>query len=79
VEERRQERRDGIRRWKVDHEAADTIEVAGSDAPPAGADGLDLAALRPPGDHDGEMRRKGTLFGRRKDRDREQVRAAEVM
>ncbi|KAL2022841.1 hypothetical protein VTK56DRAFT_4372 [Thermocarpiscus australiensis] len=75
VEERRQERREGIRRWKEEQEAAasdinsprpDTRHRFG-----AAAIGLDLAA-----DLD-EVRRKATLFGRRKDR--EQVRAAEVL
>jgi hypothetical protein len=72
VEEKRQERRDGIRRWKAEQEAA----ASDSNSPqPASRGrlgvGLDLAA-----DLD-EVRRKATLFGRRKDR--EQVRAAEVV
>ncbi|KAH6632224.1 hypothetical protein F5144DRAFT_489303 [Chaetomium tenue] len=74
VEEKRQERRDGIRRWKTEQEAA----ASDSNSPRpstrhrfgAAALGLDLAA-----DLD-EVRRKATLFGRRKDR--EQDRAAEV-
>lgn len=74
VEEKRQERREGIRRWKMEQEAA----ASDSNSPRpstrhrfgAAALGLDLAA-----DLD-EVRRKATLFGRRKDR--EQDRAAEV-
>ncbi|KAK0715063.1 rab-GTPase-TBC domain-containing protein, partial [Lasiosphaeris hirsuta] len=71
IEEKRQERRDGIRRWRVEQEAA--AEGAGPKPLTATATaGLDLAA-----DLEAiEVRRKGTLFGRRKDR--EQVRAAEV-
>lgn len=74
VEEKRQERRNGIRRWRVEQEAA----AEGTRSKPVTATatataGLDLAA-----DLEAiEVRRKGTLFGRRKDR--EQVRAAEVM
>ncbi|KAK3294413.1 uncharacterized protein B0H64DRAFT_324674 [Chaetomium fimeti] len=74
VEEKRQERREGIRRWKTEQEAAasDTNSPRPSTRQRfgAGALGLDLAA-----DLD-EVRRKATLFGRRKDR--EQARAAEV-
>ncbi|KAK3898390.1 hypothetical protein C8A05DRAFT_38018 [Staphylotrichum tortipilum] len=82
VEEKRQERRDGIRKWKAEQEAAaaaaDAAGAGGGDGPRpttrhrfgAAALGLDLAA-----DID-EVRRKANLFGRKKDR--EQVRAAEV-
>ncbi|KAK3323857.1 hypothetical protein B0T19DRAFT_359182 [Cercophora scortea] len=70
IEEKRAERRDGIRRWKAEQDAAVSDGFTSSGA---GAAGLDLAA-----DLEGaEVRRKGTLFGRRKDR--EQVRAAEVI
>ncbi len=73
VEEKRQERREGIRKWKAEQDAANDVLVG---APKPSAAGLDLAAPRIV-DADSEVRRKGTLFGRRKDR--EQVRAAEVM
>ena len=78
VEEKRQERRDGIRKWKAEQEAA---AAAGDENGPrpatrhrfgAAALGLDLAV-----DLD-EVRRKAALFGRRQ-KDREQVRAAEVV
>ncbi|KAK0627569.1 rab-GTPase-TBC domain-containing protein [Immersiella caudata] len=70
VEEKRQERRAGIRRWRAEQEAA-----AGETAAPSAATaGLDLAA-----DLDADAHRKGNLFGRRKEKDREQVRADEVM
>ncbi|KAK3389182.1 hypothetical protein B0H63DRAFT_389239 [Podospora didyma] len=74
VEEKRQERRAGIRKWKAEQEgSADGVVRADTATLAAAADGLDLA-----GDLDAmEARRKGTLFGRKKDR--EQVRAAEVM
>ena len=74
VEEKRQERRDGIRKWKADQEAAasDTNSPRPSTRHKLGAAlGLDLAT-----DLD-EVRRKALLFGRRKDH--EQTRAAEVM
>lgn len=78
VEERREERRKGIRKWKAEQEAA--ASDTNQSARPATrhrfgavALGLDLAA-----DLD-DVRRKATLFGRRKDKDREQVRAAEVV
>ncbi|KAK4134452.1 hypothetical protein BT67DRAFT_462122 [Trichocladium antarcticum] len=81
VEERRQERRDGIRKWKADQEAAAAAAAAAasetSSTRPStrhklgAAFGLDLAT-----DPD-DMRRKANLFGRRKDH--EQARAAEVM
>ncbi|GAB1319373.1 Rab-GAP TBC domain-containing protein [Madurella fahalii] len=70
VEEKRQERREGIRRWKAEQEAA----ASETSSPRPGTRhrlGLDLAA-----DLD-DVRRKGTLFSWRKDR--EQTRAAEVM
>ncbi|KAK3318823.1 hypothetical protein B0H66DRAFT_475418 [Apodospora peruviana] len=82
VEEARQERRAGIRKWKAEQEAAaaasdnnnSSMNVGdhnpGSSSATAAA-GLDLAG-------DPEVHRKGTLFGRRK-KDREQVRAVEVI
>ncbi|KAK3307424.1 uncharacterized protein B0T15DRAFT_566907 [Chaetomium strumarium] len=75
VEEKRQERREGIRRWKAEQEAA--ANDANGPRPAtkhrfgAAAFGLDLAT-----DLD-DVRRKATLFGRKKDR--EQIRAAEVV
>lgn len=72
VEERRQERREGIRRWRAQQEAAAHAESRR--AAEIAAAGLDLAT-----DYD-DVRRKGTLFSRRKDqKDREQVRADQVM
>jgi hypothetical protein len=74
VEEKRQERRDGLRKWRVDQDAA--ASESSSPRPStrhrfgAAALGLDLAT-----DID-EVRRKATMFGRRKDR--EQARATEV-
>lgn len=68
VEEKREERRAGIRRWRAEQEAAAN---AMTNPMPAAA-GLDLAA-------DIDVNRKGTLFGKRRDKDREQVRADEVM
>lgn len=78
VEERRLEARTGIRRWKAEQEAA----ASGAPATPttgATASGLDLAEL--PRSASEAVRRKGTLFGRRRERerDREQMRAAEVV
>lgn len=67
VEEKREERRAGIRKWRAEQEAA-----ANAMAPVTAAAGLDLAA-------DIDVNRKGTLFGKRKDKDREQARADEVM
>lgn len=78
VEERREERRAGMRKWKADHqEGGGGHGSPGRDHPAvAAAAGLDLAASFV--DLEGlEVRRKGTLFGRRKDRER--ARAAEVM
>ncbi|KAK4244502.1 hypothetical protein C7999DRAFT_17253 [Corynascus novoguineensis] len=76
VEEKRQERRDGIRRWKAEQEAAASQESSPQPTTKhrfgAAALGLDLAT-----DLD-EVRRKATLFGRRKDR-AEQARATEVV
>ncbi|KAK0645746.1 rab-GTPase-TBC domain-containing protein, partial [Cercophora newfieldiana] len=71
VEEKRQERRAGIRKWRAEQEAAAMGETA---TPITATAGLDLAA-----DLDADAHRKGTLFGRRKEKDREQVRADEVM
>ncbi|KAK4170081.1 putative GTPase-activating protein [Cladorrhinum sp. PSN259] len=74
VETRRQERREGIRKWKEEQEAA-AIQSAG--LRPATKNRLDNAAgLDLAGNLD-DAGRKGNVFGRRKDR--EQVRAAEVM
>ncbi|KAK3935581.1 hypothetical protein QBC46DRAFT_46917 [Diplogelasinospora grovesii] len=79
VEEKRQERRESLRRW---HEATVAAASKATQDPEkisrASTAGLDLAA-------DaaaitaviGTVHRKGTLFGRRKDR--EQMRAAEVL
>ncbi|KAM7216227.1 hypothetical protein V8F06_008346 [Rhypophila decipiens] len=77
VEAKRQERRDGIRKWKAEQEAAamgssNNNLGNGSNLGPKAA-GLDLA-----GDHH-DVRRKATLFGRRPKGDREQNRAAEVI
>ncbi|KAK4228599.1 putative GTPase-activating protein [Podospora fimiseda] len=74
VETRRQERREGIRKWKEEQEAA-AVQSAG--LRPATKNRLDNAAgLDLAGNLD-DANRKGTMFNRRKDR--EQVRAAEVM
>ncbi|CCC07056.1 hypothetical protein SMACR_01080 [Sordaria macrospora] len=74
VEEKRAERRENIQKWRALQEAASEagprLNTAAHSANPASrsqAAGLDLAADD----------RKGTLFGRR--RDREQARADEVM
>ncbi|KAK0743681.1 hypothetical protein B0T18DRAFT_415695 [Schizothecium vesticola] len=76
VEERRRERRDGIRRWRAEQEVA----APGDEA---GMAGLDLA-----GEFERTRKAKAggsggssgtSLFGRRKERDLEQVRAQEVM
>lgn len=72
VEEKRQERRAGIRKWRADQEAAVRGDTAGG--PRTGYVGLDLASPV-----DGDTHRKGILFSRRKEKDREQVRAHEVM
>lgn len=79
VEEKRQERRDAIRKWKSTHQTNNGAETTPATkdglAGPAAA-GLDLA-----GDvtnlEDNEVRRKGTLFGRRKDK--EKARAEDVL
>lgn len=87
VEEKRQERRDGIRKWKAEQEAAAsdtnnsprpaTTATGGRHRFGVAALGLDLAA-----DLD-EARRRGNLFSRRKGGagagDQEQARAAEVV
>ena len=83
VEERRQERRDGIRRWKAQQEAmaaaaarGDTPTQRPSTKQRLGATlGLDIGSS---GDKDDPNRSKSKLFGRRK-QDQEQARAAEVM
>ncbi|KAK1774896.1 hypothetical protein QBC45DRAFT_396637 [Copromyces sp. CBS 386.78] len=72
VEEKRQERRENIQKWRALQEAAseaglNTAAHSGNPASRSQATGLDLTADD----------RKGTLFGRRKDR--EQARADEVM
>ncbi|KAK1755458.1 hypothetical protein QBC47DRAFT_299596 [Echria macrotheca] len=74
VEERRQERRAGIRKWRAEHEAA--ANGTNTLTPPtSSAAGLDLAA-----DLRGlEVHRKGTLFGKRREKDDEQIRADEVL
>ena len=93
LEERRQERREGIRRWRAEQEAA--ASEASSPHPPAsrhGADGagavgpsalgLDLAAdlddVRRKGASSGGSGGGGTLFGWRRDRE-QHIRAAEVV
>ncbi|KAK3989339.1 putative GTPase-activating protein [Cladorrhinum sp. PSN332] len=74
VETRRQERREGIRKWKEEQEAA-AIQSAG--LRPATKNRLDNAAgLDLAGNLD-DANRKGNVFNRRKDR--EQIRAAEVI
>ncbi|KAL2153563.1 hypothetical protein VTH82DRAFT_4718 [Thermothelomyces myriococcoides] len=86
VEERRKERREGIRRWKAEQEAAASEQSSpkatrqqqqnqqqqrlGTTATVT-ALGLDLAT------DPEDVRRRAPLFGRRKDR--EQIRAAEVV
>jgi hypothetical protein len=80
VDDKRQEQRDAIRRWKAVQDAAQT---AGQTPAKIGvveraAAGLDLAADM--NDPDGiEVRRKGTLFGRRKDKEKEKIRAEDVL
>ncbi|KAJ4289393.1 hypothetical protein N0V88_006873 [Collariella sp. IMI 366227] len=81
VEEKRQERREGIRKWRAEQEAAASdsngggvcVRRRGIDW--GGGQGLDLAA-----DFE-DVRRKANLFGRKKERekDKEQTRAAEVV
>ncbi|KAL2121117.1 hypothetical protein VTJ04DRAFT_5144 [Mycothermus thermophilus] len=73
LEERRKERRDGLRKWKAEQEAA-ASDSGNLNSPRPGTRhrlGLDLAS-----DVD-EVRKKANLFGRRKDR--EQMRADEVL
>lgn len=76
VEERRRERRDGIRRWRAEQEVA----AQGGEG---GMAGLDLAGefeRTKKAKASGGAGSSGTsLFGRRKERDLEQVRAQEVM
>ncbi|KAK1836574.1 hypothetical protein QBC39DRAFT_247998 [Podospora conica] len=77
VEERRRERRDGIRRWRAEQEMA-------AHSGEAGMAGLDLAGeferTRKAKAGGGGAGSSGTsLFGRRKEKDMEQVRAQEVM
>jgi hypothetical protein len=74
VEERRQERRDGIRRWKAAQEAGNN-PVAAVAAKQATA-GLDLAAANLA---ELEVRRKGTLFGAKRHPNKERTRAADVL
>ncbi|KAK4196559.1 putative GTPase-activating protein [Triangularia verruculosa] len=78
VEEKRQERRDGIRRWKAEQEAA-ALSAGGGGGGGGGnkTRGLDLAG----GDNASERKvgvTGGGVFGRGKN-NREQARAAEVM
>ncbi|KAK4189429.1 putative GTPase-activating protein [Podospora australis] len=81
VEEKRQERREGIRKWKAEQEAAAIIDTGAMNKNGKNNNrlvqtaGLDLATSS--GHHMDDASRKGNLFSRRKDR--EQVRAAEVM
>jgi len=76
IEEKRQERRDGIHRWKAEHEAAASASDSNNhnvgNAPHPGSRSAAMAAELL------EVRRKGTLFGRRP-KTREQARAAEVI
>ncbi|KAK0637009.1 rab-GTPase-TBC domain-containing protein, partial [Bombardia bombarda] len=72
IEEKRQERRDGIRKWRNEQEASSVSPMIGTRESEASV-GLDLATDL----EAAEYRRKGTLFGKR--RDREQLRAAEVI
>ncbi|KAH8912657.1 hypothetical protein BR93DRAFT_905960 [Coniochaeta sp. PMI_546] len=80
VEEKRQERRDAIQMWKATQEAnngaAQTPATKGGSSGRAAA-GLDLAADMTDHPDDIEVRRKGTLFGRRKDKER--ARAEDVL
>lgn len=74
VEEKRQERRDGIRRWKAEQEAA-ALGGGSSSNGGTGTRGLDLA-----GGVDGGMRGVfGRVGGNKSGGNKEQVRAAEVM
>ncbi|KAL2132905.1 hypothetical protein VTI74DRAFT_3183 [Chaetomium olivicolor] len=75
VEEKRQERREGIRKWKAEQEAAAASDTGHNGPRPTTRHrlGLDLAA-----DFDDVMR-KANLFSRKKEKDREQARAAEVV
>ncbi|KAL2164851.1 hypothetical protein VTH06DRAFT_147 [Thermothelomyces fergusii] len=74
VEERRKERREGIRRWKAEQEAAASEQSSPQPAKQRlGTAALDLDLATDPED----ARRKTPLFGRRKDR--EQIRAAEAV
>ncbi|KAL1879680.1 hypothetical protein VTK73DRAFT_6855 [Phialemonium thermophilum] len=74
VDEKRKERRDGIRRWKTEQEAAVAAEEpSGANVATSGR----LAQSRADApvhfadtDVEGEVRRKGTLFGRRKYREK---------
>lgn len=78
IEERREERKAGLRRWKAEQDAAAAAHSSPSkDQAVVTARGLDLATGFADPDAIHDVRRKGTLFGRRKDRER--VRAAEVM
>lgn len=85
VDEGRRERRAEIGKWKAEAARANNADGNGDSDPPKPssdtAAGLDLAAdLTDAEVTGGSMRRKGTLFGRRKDKDhnRERTRAAEV-
>lgn len=78
VEERRQERRDGIRRWKAAQDAGNNPVAAVAAKEAAAAARLDLDADMSAAEAS-EVRRKGTLFGPAKGRNRERARAADVL
>ncbi|KAJ9162211.1 RabGAP/TBC [Coniochaeta hoffmannii] len=82
VEEKRQERREAIQKWKAAQEADTGAPPASGTKDDLGrraAAGLDLAANMT--DMEAiEVRRKGTLFGgRRRDKEREKARAEDVL
>jgi hypothetical protein len=79
VEEKRQERRDAIKTWKATQETnndAGLTPTMKNGVTGRATTGLDLAADMTDPD-DIEVRRKGTLFGRRKDK--EKARAEDVL
>ena len=68
VDERREERRNGIRRWMADQDSAKDVTSPPPDPARVGTPaGLDLAPSLT--DSEGDFRRGGTLFGRRRDRE----------
>jgi hypothetical protein len=75
VDTKRKERRDRIRRWKLEQErsAGEGGGLSGDLVLSPTTAGLDLASS------ENSVRRKGTLFGRRKEKDQEQGGAVEVM